>query len=59
MFRQKMINLIATLGLVALGVVLLIVKVRADHEPGAIPLLMILVGSAGYLLARRKQSSQD
>ncbi len=47
------------LGLVALGIILMIMKIFVDSEPGAIPLLLILVGSAGYLLARKGQSSQD
>lgn len=53
------VNVYTTLGLLALGIMLMIMKISADSEPGAIPLLMILVGSGGYLLARKSRSSQD
>lgn len=59
MGKHTRVNVYATLGLLALGIILTIMKISADSEPGAIPLLMILVGSGGYLLARESRSSQD
>lgn len=57
--RPTRVSRYLALGLVVLGVMLMIMKIIADSEPGAIPLLLILVGTAGYLLARKGQSSQD
>ena len=35
-----------------IGLVLMIGKIYADSEPGAIPLLLIVVGTGWYLIAR-------
>jgi hypothetical protein len=44
---------------VAIGLVLMIFKIYADSEPGAIPLLLVILGVAWYLIGRlRAQSHQ-
>jgi hypothetical protein len=41
--------------LVALiGLVLMVYKIYADSEPGLIPLLLVVVGSAWYIIARAR-----
>ena len=37
------------------GFVLMVIKIRADSEPGGIPILLVLLGS-GWLLATRKRT---
>jgi hypothetical protein len=39
---------------IAVGVVLMVGKIYADSEPGAIPLLLIVLGAGGYLIARAR-----
>ena len=41
----------------AIGLTLLIYMVTVESEPGAIPLLMILVGAGGYFLTRARLRS--
>lgn len=43
---------------VALGVVLLAYMVVVESEPGAIPLLLIVLGSAWYVVTRRRARSR-
>lgn len=40
--------------LMAIGVGLLIFKITVDSEPGAVPLILLLVGACGYFVQRRK-----
>ena len=42
------------LSLVAVGAALMAFKIVEDSEPGAIPLLLVLIGGAWYFLGRRK-----
>lgn len=42
---------------IALGLVLLAYMVTVESEPGAIPLAMIVLGSAWHLVARAKARS--
>lgn len=49
--KRKMHTLISVL-VGALGLVLMIGKIYADSEPGAIPLALILVGIGWYIVAR-------
>lgn len=42
----------------AVGVILLIFKIYADSEPGAIPLLLIIVSTGWYAIMRVKLQSQ-
>ncbi|HEX2052595.1 MAG TPA: hypothetical protein VHJ78_02570 [Actinomycetota bacterium] len=44
---------------VLLGVVLLIYMVTVESEPGAIPLLLIVVGGAWYLITRARVRSDQ
>jgi hypothetical protein len=44
---------------VLLGVALLIYMVTVEDEPGAIPLLLIVVGSGWYLITRERFRSRE
>ena len=37
---------------IAIGIVLMSGKIYADSEPGAIPILLVVLGTGWYLLAR-------
>lgn len=43
------------LSLVAIGAALMAFKIVEDSEPGAIPLLLVLLGGAWYFIRRRKR----
>ncbi len=44
---------------IVIGVVLMIYMISVESEPGAIPLLLILLGAGWYLVTRvRSQSNQ-
>ena len=43
---------------VAIGLVLMSGKVYADSEPGAIPILLVVLGTGWYLLARVRAGSR-
>lgn len=42
----------AALGVLALGLVLLSYMITMEDEPGALPLLLVLIGSGGYAISR-------
>jgi len=42
----------------AIGVLLMVFKIVADSEPGAIPLLLIVVGAAWYFIKRFRLRAQ-
>ena len=56
--RVKAHTLLSALVIVT-GVLLMIVKVSADSEPGAIPLLLVLVGIGWYLATRARIRSHQ
>jgi hypothetical protein len=43
--------------IVAVGFVLMAGKIYADSEPGAIPMLLVVLGTGWYLLARVRTRS--
>ena len=45
---QKMLSALT----VAIGLVLMAGKIYADSEPGAIPMLLVVLGTGWYLVAR-------
>jgi len=49
-----MARLISSL-LTSAGLVLMAAKIHADSEPGAIPLLLVVLGIGGYVATRRRQ----
>ena len=55
--NQKMHSLLSVLTTVV-GVLLLIYMVLVEDEPGAIPLLLIVVGIGWYFITRSKIDSQ-
>jgi lipoprotein signal peptidase len=55
--KLKIKELISVLTIV-IGILSMLMKIYEDSEPGAIPLLLILLGAGGYLITRgqiRKQ----
>jgi hypothetical protein len=54
---QVRVQKIASAIIGTIGVALLAMMVYVEGEPGAIPLLLILVGAAGYVSARMRQRS--
>ncbi len=42
---------------IAIGLVLMSGKIYADSEPGAIPILLVVIGTGWYLLARARAGS--
>lgn len=47
-----MIQRILSSGLIALGLLLMTLKIASDREPGGIPVLLIAVGTVWLLVAR-------
>ena len=45
---------ILPLTVIAVGAVLLGYKIIADNEPGAVPLLLLVIGSGSFYLLQRK-----
>jgi len=56
--NQKVHALLSALT-VFIGVALLIYMVTVENEPGAIPLLLIVVGSGWYLITRNRFRSRE
>lgn len=54
--KQKIIQIISVLVCI-LGIGLLSYMITVESEPGALPLLMVIVGAIGILLTRNKQQS--
>ena len=46
---------VAAAAITIAGLVLMAIKIRADSEPGGIPILLVLLGG-GWLLATRMRS---
>ena len=59
--NHKSINWQSLLALTVLilGGILMIMKIYADSEPGAIPLLLIIGGTAGYITSKVRMRSQS
>ena len=59
--NHKSINWQSLLALtvVMLGGILMIMKIYSDSEPGAIPLLLIMGGTTGYIICRVQMRSQN
>ena len=51
----KLISLLIS----AIGLLLMMAKIYADGEPGAIPILLTFLGLGGSFLARRRRQLQD
>lgn len=45
--------------IMVVGILLMVFKIFADNEPGAIPLLLILVGAVWYFVKRVQLRSQN
>jgi hypothetical protein len=43
------------LGVLAVGLALLTMMIIVEDEPGALPLLLVLLGSIGFFVARRRE----
>lgn len=55
--KLKMQTLLSVLTIVV-GFVLMVLKMYADSEPGAIPLLLIVVGAGWYFITQSQIRSQ-
>lgn len=45
---------VVALAVLAIGLALLAMMVATEGEPGALPLLLVLLGGGGFLLARQR-----
>ncbi len=52
--KKQRIQIMLSVLIVVIGVVLMIIKIVADSEPGAIPLLLIILGIAWYFTVRNQ-----
>lgn len=50
---------ITALAILVLGSLLMIFKMYADSEPGAIPLIMVLGGTAGFIFTKLRIRTQN
>lgn len=58
-YRKKpKIQIILSVLTVGIGILLMVMKIYADSEPGAIPLLLILVGTGWYFITRSRNQRQ-
>lgn len=55
--KKSPVQTIPAVLIVAIGLVLMIGKMYVDSEPGAIPLLMVVLGTGWYLVARARARS--
>jgi len=56
---SRRINHTLSLLMITLGVFLLAYMILIEDEPGAIPLLMIIIGVCWYLVTKRSLKSQE
>jgi hypothetical protein len=50
---QKLLSILT----IAIGLVLMVGKIYADSEPGAIPLLLVVLGMVWYFITRARSRS--
>ena len=48
-----------SLGVLALGIVLMAYMIIVESAPGALPLLLVAAGSGAYLISRYRLAKQD
>ncbi len=56
--KKQKVQIMLSVLIIVIGVVLMILKIIADSEPGAIPLLLIVLGIAWYFVARNRMRTQ-
>jgi c-di-AMP phosphodiesterase-like protein len=56
--KLKMHRIISLI-IIVIGILLMMMKIFEDSEPGAIPLLLIIVGAGWYLKTRARIRSQQ
>jgi c-di-AMP phosphodiesterase-like protein len=56
--KLKMHRIISLI-IIIIGILLMMMKIFEDSEPGAIPLLLIIVGAGWYLKTRARIRSQQ
>lgn len=57
-FKKLMIQKILSVLIGGIGVILMTYMIYVENEPGAIPLLLIMLGGGWYLITRFKIQSQ-
>lgn len=56
--KKTMMARLAPLLIIVIGLLLMAMKIVEDSEPGAIPLLLVLIGTVWFFLQRFKFRSQ-
>lgn len=56
--KKQRIQILLPVLIIVIGAALMIVKIIADSEPGAIPLLLIVLGSAWYFITRNQMRAK-
>lgn len=57
--KKLRIQILLSILIVVIGIVLMTIKIVADSEPGAIPLLLIVFGIAWYFVTRNQMRTQQ
>lgn len=57
--KKLRIQILLSILIVLIGIVLMITKILTDSEPGAIPLLLIVFGTAWYFVIRNQMRTQQ
>lgn len=57
--HEKRVQRTLSLVTIGIGVVLLIYMIRVESEPGLLPLLLVVLGTAWYFITRSRARSHD
>jgi hypothetical protein len=52
------VHTILSLVILTIGLVLLVYMIRVESEPGALPLLLIVIGAGWYVATRARRRAQ-
>ncbi|WP_234572394.1 hypothetical protein [Rhodohalobacter sp. 614A] len=52
------IQILLSILIIVLGIALMLIKIVTDSEPGAIPLLLIVLGTAWYFVTRNQMRTE-
>ena len=55
--KKRKVNTILSVLITAIGFVLMVWKIYADSEPGAIPILLVVLGMGWYFITRIQSQS--
>lgn len=57
--RNRKVHAVLSALTVAVGILLLIYMITVEDEPGALPLLLVVLGSGWYFINRARSRAQD